>query len=77
MDLVNKDKNSGMPDPPVWATYQTLLDASEEKKVVRFFLKICSTRDNILLLPDHPPPPPPLKLRLVLVLGGGDSSGAV
>ena len=33
MDLVNKDKNSGMTAPPVWATYQTLLDASEEKKV--------------------------------------------
>ena len=33
MDLVNKDKNSGMPAPPVWAIYQTLLDASEEKKV--------------------------------------------
>jgi len=33
MDLVNKDKNSGMPAPPVWATYQSLLDASEEKKV--------------------------------------------
>ena len=38
MDLVNKDKNSGMGDPPVWATYQSLLDASEEKKV--------SSRDN-------------------------------
>ena len=35
MDLVNKDKNSGMGDPPVWATYQSLLDASEEKKVRR------------------------------------------
>ena len=33
MDLVNKDKNSGMPAPPVWETYQSLLDASEEKKV--------------------------------------------
>ena len=33
MDLVNKDKNSGMPEPPVWATYQGLLDSSEGKKV--------------------------------------------
>ena len=37
MDLVNKDKNSGMPEPPVWATYQGLLDSSEGKKV-RLFL---------------------------------------
>ena len=41
MDLVEKDKNSGMPEPPVWATYQGLVDASEGKKVARF-LKICS-----------------------------------
>ena len=33
MDLVNKDKNSGMPEPPVWAEYQRLSDASEGRKV--------------------------------------------
>jgi len=33
MDLVNKDKNSGMEDPPVWATYQALIDTAEGRKV--------------------------------------------
>ena len=33
MDLVNKDKNSGMEDPPVWAAYQALIDTSEGRKV--------------------------------------------
>lgn len=33
MDLVNKDKNSGMPVPPVWAKYQTMLDESEKRPV--------------------------------------------
>jgi hypothetical protein len=33
MDLVNKDKNAGMPEPPVWAQYQHLLDTSEGRKV--------------------------------------------
>ena len=44
MDLVKKDKESGMGEPPVWATYQKLIDASAEEnfsestqKVVRFF----------------------------------------
>ena len=44
MDLVNKDKNSGMPEPPVWATYQGLLDSSEGKKV------------RLLLINHHPSP---------------------
>ena len=33
MDLVNKDKNSGMESPPVWATYQHLLDQAEGRRV--------------------------------------------
>ena len=33
MDLVNKDKNSGMESPPVWPVYQQLLDKAEGRKV--------------------------------------------
>jgi L-fucose mutarotase/ribose pyranase (RbsD/FucU family) len=33
MDLVNKDKNSGMETPPVWSSYQQLLDKAEGRKV--------------------------------------------
>jgi len=33
MDLVNKDKNSGMETPPVWSTYQTLLNQAEGRVV--------------------------------------------
>ena len=33
MDLVNKDKNSGMENPPVWSTYQTLLNQAEGRVV--------------------------------------------
>ena len=33
MDLVNKDKNSGMPTPPVWTEYQQILDKAEGRKI--------------------------------------------
>jgi len=33
MDLVNKDKNNGMVDPPVWQTYKDILDEAEKKNV--------------------------------------------
>jgi len=33
MDLVKKDQEAGMEEPPVWATYQKLIDASEGTKV--------------------------------------------
>ena len=33
MDLVNKDKNSGMDSPPVWDVYQQLLNQAEGRKV--------------------------------------------
>ena len=33
MDLVNKDKNSGMAVPPVWAQYQNIIDTAEGRRV--------------------------------------------
>ena len=33
MDLVNKDKNEGMGDPPVWSQYQQLLTMAEGRDV--------------------------------------------
>ena len=41
MDLVNKDKNSGMEDPPVWATYQALIDTAEGRKVGTVCFDFC------------------------------------
>ena len=33
MDLVNRDKNSGMSAPPVWAQYQTIINQAEGRSV--------------------------------------------
>lgn len=33
MDLVNKDKNSGMAEPPVWSQYQGIVDGAEGRRV--------------------------------------------
>ena len=41
MDLVNKDKNSGMETPPVWPVYQQLLDKAEGRKVEMTKLERC------------------------------------
>ena len=32
MDLVNRDKNSGMEAPPVWAEYQAIIDQAEARR---------------------------------------------
>ena len=32
MDLVNRDKNSGMEAPPVWAEYQSIIDQAEGRR---------------------------------------------
>ena len=41
MDLVSKDKNSGMKTPPVWPVYQQLLDKAEGRKVEMTKLERC------------------------------------
>ena len=33
MELTNKDKNSGMENPPVWAQYQIIIDSAEGRRV--------------------------------------------
>ena len=32
MDLVNRDKNTGMKEPPVWAEYQGIIDQAEGRR---------------------------------------------
>ena len=32
MDLVNRDKNTGMKEPPVWAEYQSIIDQAEGRR---------------------------------------------
>lgn len=33
MDLVNRDKNSGMGEPPVWSAYQQIINQAENREI--------------------------------------------
>ena len=56
MDLVNRDKNTGMKEPPVWAEYQGIIDQAEGRrcemtKIERSENRVeFSTRINIHLI---------------------------
>ena len=53
MDLVNRDKNSGMEAPPVWAEYQAIIDQAEARrcemtKIERLVSETNSSSDSYL-----------------------------
>ena len=55
MDLVNRDKNSGMEAPPVWAEYQAIIDQAEARrcemtKIERLVSETNSSSDSHLEL---------------------------
>ena len=49
MDLVNRDKNSGMGEPPVWSAYQQIINQAENReisvnKIERWVIKYMSRK---------------------------------